>query len=116
MNIPCLLTVNFFLSYFNHLKFILLFQKMQAFVWISPHMIGTDNKYFKDAKEFKPERWIEMENPNSQFANDQPSAFFSFGFGPRSCIGVRMAQLEAKIILCKFLQSMSSNLLRVLMF
>ncbi len=54
---------------------------------------------WQDADTFKPERW----DP----ANDQqipPGAYFPFGGGPRTCIGMPLAQLEARIILASILQ------------
>lgn len=55
-----------------------------------------------EAEEFRPERW----NP----ANEQaiPSgAYFPFGGGPRTCIGMPLAQLESKMILAMLLQRFS---------
>src|SRR5713226_6910865 len=52
-----------------------------------------------DAEVFKPERW----DP----ANGQqipPGAYFPFGGGPRTCIGMPLAQLEARLILASILQ------------
>jgi len=54
---------------------------------------------WQEAEVFKPERW----DP----ANEQhiPSgAYFPFGGGPRTCIGMPLAQLEARIILASILQ------------
>ena len=54
---------------------------------------------WQDAEVFKPERW----DP----ANEQhipPGAYFPFGGGPRTCIGMPLAQLEARIILASILQ------------
>src|SRR6266513_1830265 len=54
---------------------------------------------WQDAEVFKPERW----NP----ANEQhipPGAYFPFGGGPRTWIGMPLAQLEARIILTSILQ------------
>jgi cytochrome P450 len=54
---------------------------------------------WQDAQVFKPERW----DP----ANEQqipPGAYFPFGGGPRTCIGMPLAQLEARIILASILQ------------
>src|SRR2546426_2844866 len=53
---------------------------------------------WQDAEVFKPERW----DP----ANEQqipPGAYFPFGGGPRTCIGMPLAQLEARIILANIL-------------
>jgi cytochrome P450 len=54
---------------------------------------------WQDAEVFKPERW----DP----ANGQqvpPGAYFPFGGGPRTCIGMPLAQLEARLILASILQ------------
>lgn len=50
-----------------------------------------------DANEFRPERWLD--------APDRPqAAFLSFGLGPRQCIGMRLAQMEEKLVLAHLLQ------------
>ncbi|GMR54475.1 hypothetical protein PMAYCL1PPCAC_24670, partial [Pristionchus mayeri] len=50
----------------------------------------------EDAKEFRPERWLED--------SDRPrSAFQSFGEGPRICLGMRLAFMEEKLTLIKLL-------------
>ena len=54
---------------------------------------------WQDAEMFKPERWDpakEQQIPSG--------AYFPFGGGPRTCIGMPLAQLEAKIILASILQ------------
>ncbi len=54
---------------------------------------------WQEAEAFKPERW----DP----ANGQqipPGAYFPFGGGPRTCIGMPLAQLEARLILTSILQ------------
>ena len=55
---------------------------------------------WQDVETFKPERW----DP----ANEQqipPGAYFPFGGGPRTCIGMPLAQLEARMILTTILQN-----------
>ncbi|GMT22204.1 hypothetical protein PFISCL1PPCAC_13501, partial [Pristionchus fissidentatus] len=67
-------------------------------------MVATDtwtmhmdeNVWGEDAKEFRPERWLED--------SDRPrAAFQSFGEGPRICLGMRLAYMEEKIALVKLL-------------
>ncbi|XP_035225575.1 probable cytochrome P450 12a4, mitochondrial, partial [Stegodyphus dumicola] len=53
------------------------------------HVIYRDEKYFKDADQYKPERWL---NKEEKLTN--PYAFLPFGTGVRSCIGRRLAELE----------------------
>ena len=54
---------------------------------------------WQDAEVFKPERW---DHTNEQHI--PPGAYFPFGGGPRMCIGMPLAQLEARIILASILQ------------
>jgi cytochrome P450 len=54
---------------------------------------------WQDAEMFKPERWDPV--------NEQqipPGAYFPFGGGPRTCIGMPLAQMEARLILASILQ------------
>jgi cytochrome P450 len=54
---------------------------------------------WQDAEVFKPERW----DPANEH-DIPPGAYFPFGGGPRTCIGMPLAQLEARIILTSILQ------------
>ena len=54
---------------------------------------------WQDPDTFRPERWdpaIKQQIPQG--------AYFPFGGGPRTCIGMPLAQLEARIILSSILQ------------
>lgn len=60
-----------------------------------------------DPEVFRPERWDPV---NGQKV---PSgAYFPFGMGPRICIGMPFAQLEAKLILATILQRYSPRTLK----
>ncbi|HEY6286318.1 MAG TPA: cytochrome P450 [Ktedonobacteraceae bacterium] len=54
---------------------------------------------WQDAEVFKPERWDPAHEQHIP-----PGAYFPFGGGPRTCIGMPLAQLEARIILASILQ------------
>src|SRR6266487_1708140 len=69
-------------------------------VILSQWVIHRLPEIWQDAEVFKPERW----DP----ANEQQipqGAYFPFGGGPRTCIGMPLAQLEARIILASILQN-----------
>ncbi|GAC1432555.1 MAG: cytochrome P450 [Ktedonobacteraceae bacterium] len=58
-----------------------------------------------DAEAFRPERWDPLE------AKKVPQwAYFPFGGGPRICIGMPFAQLEAKLLLTTILQHYTPQL------
>src|SRR5438105_86756 len=68
-------------------------------VILSQWVIHRLPNIWQDAEAFKPERW----DP----ANGQqipPGAYFPFGGGPRTCIGMPLAQMEARLILTSILQ------------
>ncbi|GFS57376.1 probable cytochrome P450 301a1, mitochondrial [Nephila pilipes] len=61
--------------------------------------IFLDENNFKNADKFIPERWL-----NKQEKPD-PFAFVPFGFGPRSCIGKRLALLEINSLATEILRN-----------
>lgn len=74
-------------------------------VMFSQWVIHRLPEIWGDAETFRPERW----NP----ANEQkvpPWSYFPFGGGPRICIGMPFAQLEAKLLLATILQHYTPHL------
>ncbi|XP_046555167.1 cytochrome P450 3A4-like [Haliotis rubra] len=65
-------------------------------VFVPAFALHRDPKLFKDPDSFKPERHDEKSNPLS---------FLAFGYGPRNCIGMRLALVEAKIALVHVLRA-----------
>ncbi|AZZ35586.1 hypothetical protein CIK05_01820 [Bdellovibrio sp. qaytius] len=59
--------------------------------------IQQSEKYFAESKEFKPERFAEK-------SETQGFAFFPFGNGAKSCIGERLAYVEADVVINKICQ------------
>lgn len=61
--------------------------------------IGKDERYFHEAKLFLPERWLPRDKPI------HPYAFLPFGFGIRSCLGRRLAELEIYCLITEILRN-----------
>lgn len=62
---------------------------------------SRQDKYFPNANEFIPDRWMRQGGEKYASKDAHPFVFMPFGFGPRSCIGKRLAQLEMEILLAK---------------
>ena len=55
----------------------------------------------EDVYNFKPDRF---EGGKAEATNNTPAAFLPFGFGPRTCVGLNFAMVEAKIAIAMILQ------------
>lgn len=53
--------------------------------------------------EFIPERWLADKTDPLYYGNAHPMVTLPFGFGIRSCIGRRLAELEIEIFMKKFI-------------
>lgn len=63
------------------------------------YIIGTDEQYYTKPDEFLPERWLtKNEKPH-------PFSFLPFGFGTRSCIGRRFAELEIICLITELIRN-----------
>lgn len=56
---------------------------------------------FVKAQEFLPERFLRKTTDELSHSNAHPFVFQPFGFGPRSCVGKRLANLELEVVLSK---------------
>lgn len=71
-----------------------------TFVGMHNDFIQRQDKYFKEANQFVPERWLRGKDQESV----HPFASLPFGFGSRSCIGKRFAEQEVSLALIKILK------------
>jgi len=69
-----------------------------ALVVISPYVVHRHRRLWTDPDMFRPERFM----PGAREAIDR-FQFIPFGAGPRICIGMRFAMLEAVVILASVL-------------
>lgn len=62
-------------------------------VIISPYLLHSDPRHFKDPLRFDPERF----SPDRE--HEHPKlAFMPFGAGPRACVGARLALTEVAVV------------------
>ncbi|XP_066600199.1 cytochrome P450 CYP12A2-like [Prorops nasuta] len=67
--------------------------------------LSQDESQFPRAEEFIPERWL-RENSEFPLAKDaHPFAYMPFGFGARTCIGRRFAELEMETLIMKVIRN-----------
>ncbi|XP_054706268.1 probable cytochrome P450 301a1, mitochondrial [Uloborus diversus] len=66
---------------------------------VNTQEIGLDERYYQHAATFLPERWMDKDH------KPYPFAHMPFGFGPRSCIGRRLAELEIICLLTEIIRN-----------
>lgn len=72
--------------------------------------LSNSEKYFRQSAEFMPERWLKSGDCDAQSEacpearSRNPFVYLPFGFGPRTCIGKRIAELEMETLLARLLR------------
>lgn len=64
------------------------------------YVMGNSEEYFKDASQFRPERWLKRTAQRHHAFASLP-----FGYGKRMCLGRRFAELEIHTVICKMIQA-----------
>lgn len=70
---------------------------LQVDVVATNEYISSFDKHYPKASEFIPERWLTDKSDPLYYGNAHPMVTQPFGFGVRSCIGRRLAELEIEI-------------------
>ena len=71
-----------------------------------PWVMGRHPKFFDNPQEFRPTRWQGSDNNGGLPISKQNNPpFMPFNWGPRTCLGINMAYLEIKIVMCLIIQS-----------
>ncbi|KAF4845773.1 Cytochrome P450 monooxygenase hmp1 [Colletotrichum siamense] len=69
-----------------------------------PHrVVYRSERYWKDANEFHPQRWLPEGQRPAKFDGDRREGFHPFSYGPRACIAINLAYAEMRYILARFL-------------
>lgn len=68
-------------------------------------VLQTEEVNYPKTDKFIPERWLKeapaaIECPSAKSSN--PFIYLPFGFGPRSCIGRRFAEMEVEVLLTRY--------------
>ncbi|MGB3717636.1 MAG: cytochrome P450 [Candidatus Promineifilaceae bacterium] len=74
-------------------------------VMYSIYLSHRDATLWPEVNCFKPERFDRAQRPTQP-----PFTYVPFGGGPRNCIGAAFAQIEAKVVLARILQSFDLKL------
>lgn len=72
----------------------------EYFVVISNSVMTASEENFERADEFLPERFLKSD-PQKELKATTPFAFLPFGYGPRMCIGKRLADLEMEALITR---------------
>ncbi|TMW47152.1 hypothetical protein DOY81_007770 [Sarcophaga bullata] len=65
-------------------------------VMLTSNLMLRDERYFPKPNEFIPERWLRKDS-SVHNKNVNPFIYLPFGFGPRSCVGKRIVDIEMEI-------------------
>jgi len=66
---------------------------------VAPWILHREERYFKDALSFRPERFL-----NGETDSLPKGVYLPFGAGPRYCIGSHFAEMEAVLVLVTLVQ------------
>ena len=67
------------------------------------YALHHSERYFTNAEDYKPERWMAGEGTSDEEQALQKGAFSPFSFGPRGCAGKNMAYLELTTVIAKLI-------------
>jgi cytochrome P450 len=67
------------------------------------YALHHSERYFANAEDYKPERWMAGEGTSNEEQALQKASFSPFSVGPRGCAGKNMAYLELTTIIAKLL-------------
>ncbi|XP_004932126.1 cytochrome P450 CYP12A2 isoform X1 [Bombyx mori] len=66
--------------------------------------LSRSEKFYPQPEEFIPERWLVEKSDPLYYGNAHPLVTLPFGFGVRSCIGRRIAELEIELLIKRLIE------------
>ncbi|KAF6361327.1 cytochrome P450 family 27 subfamily A member 1 [Rhinolophus ferrumequinum] len=79
-----------------------LFPKNTQFVFCH-YVVSRDPSVFPEPESFQPHRWLKKSQPDT-LGVQHPFGSVPFGYGVRSCLGRRIAELEMQLLLARLMQ------------
>ncbi|XP_036331403.1 cytochrome P450 12b1, mitochondrial-like [Rhagoletis pomonella] len=75
-------------------------------VFMANMSLCNSEEYFERNKEFLPERWLKSQSSSCPITKkNNPFVYLPFGFGPRTCIGKRLAEMELETLLTRLFRN-----------
>ncbi|XP_018788367.1 PREDICTED: probable cytochrome P450 12e1, mitochondrial [Bactrocera latifrons] len=74
-------------------------------IMISSNLLLRNEEFVKEPNKFIPERWLRNDTEGKEYYIDNPFVYLPFGFGPRSCVGKRIVDLELEITLTRLVRN-----------
>ncbi|RDD36292.1 Cytochrome P450 10 [Trichoplax sp. H2] len=74
----------------------------KTLVMIASYVMSRDESVFPNSSQYMPERWLRGSNREG-YNSDSRFQYLPFGFGPRMCIGKRVAEMEIHTLLLKLI-------------
>lgn len=71
-------------------------------------LLQNEDKYFEKASQFIPERWLKVPDSEINITSAKSTSGFvylPFGFGARTCIGRRLADLEMETFISRMVRN-----------
>ncbi|EDV28485.1 expressed hypothetical protein [Trichoplax adhaerens] len=74
----------------------------QSFVLIGSYIMGRDESVFTNPQQYMPERWLRGSDRQG-YQSESRFQYLPFGFGPRMCLGKRVAEMEIQSLMAKLI-------------
>lgn len=74
-------------------------------IMVNSNLLLRNEEFVREPNKFIPERWLRNDTEGKKYHIDNPFVFLPFGFGPRSCVGKRIVDLELEITLARLMRN-----------